>query len=460
MRLRFFIFSFVVIASPFACKTSIKPEKPEESYNPAPTVFEKKISNIAIPIEVSMMDIMKQINSYSEGTLYEDKSYDNNNKDMLKCVVKKFGAIKIDGHGNNLRINVPLDIKGSYMALGVAADFKGVLSATYVTTIKLKDDWKMETSTKYVSHEWYEKPSINMVLFDLPVTTVANAAIVGFQPYIEDQIDGSLKEYVDLKAMTKDIIKGLYEPILVSETYKTWFKMEPLEIFTTQLNATRGVLKLNLGLRGYTETYIGPKPDAVDTSAYPKMKVVTELKDEFNVGIVTMVKYPHATQLMKEQFVDNPYTYTEGKKSITVTQVDLWGQGDKMVIEMGMKGSVNGLIYLIGTPYYDTISRNVKMTNVDFHVDTKSKLLKSANWLMHGKFAKMVEKYCYFELGKQLDESKKECQSFFNSYEVSKGVFLKGKLTTLEADRVYLVDDAIVAVVNAKGNMTVKLEGF
>lgn len=459
MKMYKFLFLFLALTF-IACNPSIKPEKPAEVYNKPPSVYDKKISTISLPIEISLLDIMKQANSYSTGALYEDNSYDDNGKDNLKCVVKKFGNIKIDGHSNVLRVNVPLDIKGSYRAMGVNADFKGVLSATYATTILLKDNWKMVTTTKYISHEWYEKPSINMVLFDLPVTTVANAAIVGFQPYIEKQIDESMKAYVDLKEMTKDVILGMFEPILVSETYKTWFMMHPLEIYTTQMNVNRGMIKLNLGLKGYTETFIGPKPAKNDSLPYPKMKVMEDLTDEFNVGIVTMIKYPHATELMKEQFVDNPYTYTEGKKSVTVTQVDLWGSGDKMVIEMGLKGSVNGLIYLIGTPTYDSISRNVKMTNVDFHVDTKSKLLKSSNWLMHGKFAKMVEKYCYFELGKQLDESKKESQSFLNNYEISKGIFLKGKLSTLEANKIYLIEDAIIAVVNAKGKMTIKIEGL
>lgn len=455
-----YIFSLTVTVFA-ACKTSIKPEKPEEVYNRPPSVYERQLSTIAIPVDISLLDIYKQVNAYSEGNLYEDNDYHNNGNDGLKCVVSKFGSIKIEGSGNLLKINVPLSVKGSYLALGVPANFKGILSATYETRVVLKDNWKMETTTRYVNHEWYEKPSIDLVIVDLPVTMVANAAINGFQSYIEKQIDASLKEYVDLRDMTSDVIKGLFEPVQVSETYKTWFKIEPVEIYTTQFNVSKGYLKMNLGLKGYTETFIGPKPEVHDSAVvYPAMKVVDRLTDDFNLGIVTMIKYPHATQLMKEQFVDNPYTYTEGRKSVTVTGVDLWGQGEKMVIEMGLKGSVNGNIYLVGTPYYDSLSRNVKMKNVDFHVDTKSKLLKSSNWLLHGKFAKIVEKNCYFELGKQLDDSKKECQSYLNNYEISKGIFLRGKLDQLEASKIYLLEDAIVAVINVKGKLAVKVEGL
>jgi hypothetical protein len=114
----------------------------------------------------------------------------------------------------------------------------------------------------------------------------------------------------------------------------------------------------------------------------------------------------------------------------------------------------------MGTPAYDSVSRNIIMQNVDFHVDTKNKLLKSANWLLHGKFAKVMEKNLYFEIGKQLDASKVDAASYLNNWEYSKGIFLKGKLDQLETRKVFLTSEGIVCVMTASGKVGVRVEGM
>ena len=444
----------------YSCKTSIKADKPEEAYAVKKPVFEREVSFMQIPMEIALKDIQSQINRYVAGTLYEDKSFDDNEGDGLICTVKKYSDIKVEGLGNKIRVTVPLDVWGKYKMLGIVTEFKGILSATYVSAINLKDNWKVETITRSSGHEWIRKPTIDLYLFELPVTAIADAAIRGQQAYIESEIDKAVIEFVDLKEHLSTVIKSLYEPILLSETYKTWFRIEPLEFYTSQINTMKGIMNISLGLKAYTETFIGPKPPSVDTSFFPQMRVMDKMPEEFSVGLVSFVKYEDAAQLLREQFVDNPYTYTEGKRSITLTHIDLWGKQEKIVVEVGMKGSINGMIYLEGVPAYDSVSRNIVMKNLDFHIDSRNKLLKSANWLLHGRFARVMEKNMYFEMGKQLEEAKKETQSYLNNYELSKGVFLKGNLSSLEASGVYLSPEAIISVVNATGKMMVKVEGL
>ncbi len=458
-RFRFFA-CFFLLSMCWSCRTTVRPVKPEEAYLPQKTVYDRHISYLTIPVEITYADIEKQVNSYVKGLLYEDDSYENNGGDGLICRVKKQGNIRIEGLANRIRVTIPLDIWGKYRTLGVTTEFEGILSATYISTLTLEDDWKLKTLTKSAGHEWIKSPTIDMYLFKLPVTAIANAAIKGQQNYITGEIDRVIREQVDLKEYAGQLLSALYEPVLVSETYRSWFRMEPLEILTTQIHSEGQKMRVRLGLKAYTETLVGQKPEKADTSVRLPMKVVEDMPDEFNVGLVTLVKYPDASQLLKEQFVQNPYTYTDGRRSVTLTHIDLWGQNEKVVIEVGLTGSLHGMIYLTGTPYYEEKSRTIRMKDMDFHLDTRNKLLKSADWLLHGKFARMMQQYMYFEIGKQLDEAKKECQRYLSHYEISKGVFLEGELLNLEASKVYMVQDAFVAVVNAKGKIAVKVEGM
>jgi hypothetical protein len=125
-----------------------------------------------------------------------------------------------------------------------------------------------------------------------------------------------------------------------------------------------------------------------------------------------------------------------------------------------MLGSLNGDVYLLATPYYDVESRSIKVKDVDFELDSKQKLAKAANWLAHGKICKMIQESMVFPIGEQLDASKKDAQTYLKNYEPVKGVIINGKLDKLETSDIYLIQNAIVAVISINGNLSVKLNGM
>lgn len=446
----------VLLAS---CKTRVSTVKPEEKYVER-TSYEKQVSIINVPVEIPVSELEKQANKYITGTVYEDKSYTDNDGDNLKVVVKKFQPLKMAALENAVKITLPLDISGTYKKLGVEVDFKGTISTTYLSSITLQDGWKMKTHTKQNSYEWIKSPKINMGLFDLPVTWIADAALKGLDSYINETIDESIKEYVNLKDITKPAFDALAEPINVSDTYKAWFKITPIEALITQLNAQDKKMKFTIGLKANTETFIGEKPAKADLSKGVPMKAVKELPKDFQIGLVSVTPYADASKILDEQFVKSGYEYVDGKYKLKFTKMNLYGQNDKMVIEVGMTGSVNGDVYLIGTPYYDEKSRSIKFKDLDFDLDSKQKLLKAANWLAHGKICKVMQESMVFPIGDQLDAAKKDAQTYFKNYEPVKGVFINGKLEKLETSQVYLIKDAIVTVINVGGNMAVKLSGM
>jgi hypothetical protein len=442
-----------------SCKSTVKTVKPPEAYVPR-TSYDKQVSVINIPVEIPVGELEKQINKYITGTIYEDKSFNDNDGDNLKCVVKKYSPIKMDALENRIKITLPLDISGSYYKLGAVVAFKGTLSTTYVTAITFLDDWKLKTVTKSNGYEWIKSPKVDMGLFDLPVTWVADAAMKGQQDYINKTIDDCIKEYVNLKELTKPAFEALVQPLNVSEAYKTWFKITPIEALITQLNAADKKIKFTLGLKANTETFIGDKPAIADLTKGVPMSAAKELPKDFNIGLVAVTPYANASKILEEQFVTSGYEYKEGKYHIKFTKMNLYGQNTKMVIEVGMLGSVNGVVYLIGTPFYDVATRSIRMKDLDFEVDSKKKLLKAANWLGHGKIIKIMNQYMVFPIGDQLDASKKDAQTYFTNYQPVKGVTINGKLEKLETSDVYLIQDAIIALISVGGNLNVRLDGM
>lgn len=442
-----------------SCKTIVVVDRPEESYNEKKS-YDKQISAINVPIEIPVEELEAQINKYMTGVLYEDKSFSNNDGDNLKCKVKKYSPFKLFAEDDRLMITMPLDISGSYTKLGAVINFKGTVKATYMTTITLLDGWKLKTVTKSYGYTWIKSPEVDLGWVDVPVQWLVDKILSDQDKEINKLIDEAVQDYVDLNELVKPAFAALSSPINVSEEYNSWFKIEPIEAFTTPLKFVNKNLNITLGMKAYTETFIGKPAPSRDSLRTIPMRVSQQLPGDFNMELVTIMPYADASQVMYDEFVTSGYEYVEGKYHISFTKMGIFGQNGKLVIEVGMLGSVKGDIYLIGDPYYDSTSRTIRMQNLDFDFKSKQALLKSADWLAHGKLCKVMEKNMYFEIGAELDAAKKDAQEYLNDYQPVPGVILNGSLDELETSNVYLIRDAMVIVVNAKGSLSVKVKGL
>ena len=103
----FFSTAFTLLFS--SCKSSVQPEKPSaeaRTFN-----YKKEISQLNIPIEVSLSELEKKVNRQIGTTLYKDDSFTNNNNDGMKVEITKRGSIRLSSSSNVLHYSVPLSIK-------------------------------------------------------------------------------------------------------------------------------------------------------------------------------------------------------------------------------------------------------------------------------------------------------------------------------------------------------------
>ena len=110
-------------------------------------------------------------------------------------------------------------------------------------------------------------------------------------------------------------------------------------------------------------------------------------------------------------------------------------------------------------PYYDAATGAIKVRDVDYNLETRDKLLSSASWLAKNKFRSLIEQQINFPLKDQLEDAKKQLQKTLNEQgRVHESVMLKGKITDIVPDDIYLTPTAIKAIVNAKGNLNVIID--
>jgi hypothetical protein len=72
----------------------------------------------------------------------------------------------------------------------------------------------------------------------------------------------------------------------------------------------------------------------------------------------------------------------------------------------------------------------------------------------------MMESSLVFPVGEQISSTKKMVQQLIKNYKVTDGIQLRGELTEVAPDKVYLTPQHLYSVVFAQGNLSLRVEGL
>jgi hypothetical protein len=464
MRSRSYLSVIGIAGMLSACSTTSKIQslKPLPDYANGNVVYEKQVSFINLPVELSVADIQTQTNKYMNGLIYEDNTMDGDNM-MLK--VWKQAPILVSENGGRLTMELPLKIwtrvKYGIEKFGFSATDTRELNLNgriKLTTTANLVNWKLVTATQIDGIEWAESPTVSVMGKNMPVTYLINPALSFFKSRLAIMVDKSIAESFDIKPYVMEALAGMSAPRELDPEYHTWFAMEPIELYATKAVVANKKVTLNLGMKAYLESTIGSKPQLLFDQSKITLKAVEKMPNEFSANIAGFIRYPQAAAMMQANFAGQKYE--SGKRSVTVNKVDLWGKEGKLIVQLGITGSLNGDVYVAGTPVYHPETREVYLDQVDFVLDSKNKLMRTGSWLLHGLIVKKIQESCRFSMAQQLAESQKSMAAYFNNYEPMKGVKVNGALTELNPDKIVLTPNAIVAMVIARGKVAISINGM
>jgi len=97
---------------------------------------------------------------------------------------------------------------------------------------------------------------------------------------------------------------------------------------------------------------------------------------------------------------------------------------------------------------------------LDYVLDTKSRLMKTANWLAQGYVLKKIQQSCRYSIQPNLDEGKSSMQKYLKNYSPMPGVFINGTMKDIEFQRFQLTNKAIIAFIKVDGDVSVSVDGF
>ena len=441
-----------------SCK-SLQIEKPVESY--LPSNISPALSEIPLNIQIDIKKLESAVNKKMTGLLYEGTKI--NNQD-LSVKVWKSQDFTFSIKNNVIEYRVPLKIWTRFewtvekfgIAVGDHYEANGTIALTYKTAINVDKSWKLVSKTTSSGYQWIDSPKINVIGVSVPVTPIANIALSKFDKMITEQIDLAMSQMVDLKKYVTMSWNEAQNPMQMSEEYDTWVRISPKDIYLSPLTSIDNKLNLAISLYAQIETFMGVKPAEKRLIALPEFKYVQRPPQQFNLNIATDATFNKISEMSKSQLVNK--TFSEGKNSITITDLSIFGSEGKAVFVIDVIGSLKGRIYFTGNMVYNAAKTAVEIQNPQFDVKTKNALVKSANWLLHGFILNKISPYLTYSIKEDLDLMKKEANQMLNNYKVYDGVTLQGKLNSITVNSLDLIQGAVRISANVKGNIALKVD--
>ncbi len=448
------LFSFLLL-SILSCKSAKAPTRPAASYE---EMKKAKLSRINIPISVHIQQMEAALNREMDAIFGGgNQLFDNEQKDF-ELKVTKADQLRLDVTTNAVSYSVPLDlfVKKDFGIGQINAD--GAVTLNFITHFSIQPDWSLKTETVLEKYDWIKQPKLDLGIIQLPIAAVANRLVDRSRTKIAAIIDAQIRENFVLKDYVAEAWNRLQEPIPASIENQLWVKMEPQSIGMSALTKADSIVSATLVIETVAEASIGGRPETTPPKPLPEFVSIDKSTENFSINLFTAVPLDSLEAITKEAVIG--VTYQSGKRTLTVKDLEIYGQGNKLIFNTTLAGDYNGSIYMIGTPFYNEKKNQLEIDDLKYELTTKSFIQKSMGWLFKNKVEKMIEASMRYPLEENMSEYKAILNEALTNYSITSGIILNGKMKDLSIGQTYVSESFIHVVIRSDGQLKLTLKNL
>jgi hypothetical protein len=450
---------FIIFQS---CSTTLQTEKPAEKY--VPFSYDPVPSTISLPVEIKVTALEALLNRQLNGLIYEDNSLDDNGGDNIMVKAWKKENIKLGFENGQFIYRVPLKlwIKAGWkiqqfgLSLSDYHEMNAEIALKFHSSVFVNKDWSVTTVTASDGYEWLSKPTLKIGPVALPITFIADMIIKYNMGTINSAIDDGLKQSLDLKTMASQAWIELQKPMLLSEEYGLWLRVSPKAVSAMPISGGNGIIRHTTSIQGIAECFTGKQPPSRINPVLPDLLPANNLSDAFLVNLISYIRYEYLDSITRDMLINTSYTFD--KKTIKITGVSVYGNENKMIIATDVTGNINGKLYFAGLPMYRASDSSIILKDLQFSVQTKNVLVKSASWLANSGIEKMIGKNMSYPIGADIRETYDMMVESLKRYDLPEGFYMSGSLDRMNVQQPVLAPAGIIAPVSITGKLSVKLE--
>jgi hypothetical protein len=447
-----------------SCKT-LEPIEPVQSLKTIPEIGDV-YSTVSIPIEISLKDQLQDVENslpktfegsqkQCEGVSYDYKFYrqpidfDFRSSSIYYEVNGKF-QINLNYCPSCVFLfgKETCTVPRIYASCGMNGESLRKVTVAYNSEISLMSNYKFRSKTELKTFQIHDPCEITVFRYD--VTDKLKKEVKKELQKLEKDIDLQI-ESINVKAQLNNTWNELYKPISIDKF--GFLYLNPKAISISQLDFEKMKVNLNLNLK--IAPFVSTNPTSIEKTSLPNLEEYQKERG-LNMTLDIRASYDSLNSYMNKVFKGNEFEIKN--KKIIVEKLEVFGTQDaKMLLKMTFGGAKKGVLYLIGKPILDPENQKISLAELEFDIKTKSLLLKSAKWLFNNRIIEEIKKMAMFDITPLIFEAKSSINNELNG-EITKGVFMNGKIKDIFIKELFLDSKNLIIRTNFKGELKLKIE--
>lgn len=434
----------VTLSACSGVKPSLTAERPrDEAFR---TVLKKEMSSLNVPIEASSDELGKALNQTIRKELYKGSTKTRG----LTADIVRNGPIVVSAADNYLYFTLPITMSLSYGMFETPAI---PLKLKFKANARITPDWKLNTDIYYLGLSDLLAEEIGIGPLSIKPRSIVEGITQPLQKELSGLVSKKINDMFPLKTQIAKVWNAAQKPVLLDRNYNAWLNLTPREVMLSPLYAQNNRVKLSVGINSFAELVLGPEPAAQPPVPLPNLKLVNAIDRNFRIAMNADLLYKEILKIASPLLLNKEFN-SDGK-TIVIKDLDLYGNGDKFVVKLETKGSLDGVFYLTGKPRFDPQTYIFSVEDVDFDMQTQSLLLQSADWFLHGTIKSMIQEKLNMDLTQRLEQSREMARKAIAQVQLVDHVLLKGNIKTLKFSDVLVQKDKISIQVYTEGETAI-----
>ena len=258
---------------------------------------------------------------------------------------------------------------------------------------------------------------------------------------------------MDLTGRVNEWWAMLARPIPLTEG--VWLTLQPERLRMGRVTGEARVLTVPVSLDARPRIVTGAAAPAVTPGGPPPLAEDT-VTDGFRIALDGLVDYATATRELTEALAQRKLE--RAGRSVVVQEVGvLPGAGGRLVLSLSFAGDASGRLRLIGTPKYDARRNEVSVPDLDYELETGSKIVSAYEWLKSDELRAMLREKAHLPAGPALAKGRELLLSGLNR-KLGDAVTLSATVDSVAVNGLFVTKDGLLLRAEATGQARVAVK--
>lgn len=315
----------------------------------------------------------------------------------VEVLLKRVGDAELRPDHKSVHIYLPLNIQLKRPAGLFTVEGSGSINLHLVVDFDIDASLRLKAKSSLISHEWIEKPVLEIGALNIPVETLVNMVLNHHESIITAKIDASLRRVSDLNGLLKE---GL---VVARESIKSQ-------------DLKGNSIELELHKVGLLEPVLEDSKVRVKGILYPSIGINTVRKsDQGNIEFDWLDAQELANESKMQIDIELPYDLLVeemknalqglevGGKHFDARSIDIYG-GDRLQIEVVIDSPIKAQIHIQGRPIYNEIEGLLIMQDIEVSVNPSNFIYKLTAPLVNKFIENKMSEFFPLSVNEKLSE--------------------------------------------------------